>query len=331
MNKFLYRARKRVNSLNKYSSSELKSVSRLLTWTFKELLRVIALNIFQKIYKFISYIKKTKQSSSTNCKIGIIISGGIGDILLAGILIKELYKQTECKCSIDIFADNKNKLPIINFLFNGSNFISKILRKYKLNLLESTYTVLYQITRNMDVIYYDPKKTAQYSPKLFEFCKKLQQFSTRYFLNSENFRDYHFFILHFAELNEKTRIEQLDLYNTFNTNKSTKLFLNLPAQIYNTNAIFHTLKLDQIKYITLQRGAELIEHTHSSTKLWPQKHYEEFIEEFHKKFPNIKIIQVGCICETYQALKGIDIDLSGKTSLEEVAVILKHSLFHLDG
>jgi hypothetical protein len=61
------------------------------------------------------------------------------------------------------------------------------------------------------------------------------------------------------------------------------------------------------------------------------RHYEKFIELFHQKYPSIKIVQLGYSSNTCASIPGIDIDLVGKTSLGELAVVLKHALFHLDG
>lgn len=84
-------------------------------------------------------------------------------------------------------------------------------------------------------------------------------------------------------------------------------------------------------YITISNGYDLnsVKHKPSqfgSTKVYP--HFGELITIIRKSFPEIKIVQIGN--ESSTQIKNIDVDLIQKTTLDEVAGIIKGSLLHID-
>ncbi|MDR3143772.1 MAG: methyltransferase domain-containing protein [Puniceicoccales bacterium] len=144
----------------------------------------------------------------------------------------------------------------------------------------------------------------------------------------ENAPLHHSMVDQWSILKKKKRIQQPDQCQILGIDDFSCTFLNLePAPM----KILSELRLQDRPYITLQRGLGRCDSLRDSTRLWPIRFYEKFIELFHEKYPDIKILQLGYSSSTCASLPGIDIDLIGKTSLEEVAILLKHSLFHLDG
>ena len=83
------------------------------------------------------------------------------------------------------------------------------------------------------------------------------------------------------------------------------------------------------QYITITRSVELTKSQNNNVRLWPIAYYQELIKKMKQKYPEVKLVQLGVSrCEE---LRGIDVNLLGKTTLEEVKAILKHSLLHIDG
>jgi hypothetical protein len=135
-------------------------------------------------------------------------------------------------------------------------------------------------------------------------------------------------IEHWSILRKKKRIQQADQCQMLGISDSSSTFLSLDSA---SMEILSTLGLQDTPYITLQRGTNHHDSLYNSTKLWPLRFYEKFVESFHEKYRHIKIIQLGYSPNTCASIPGVDIDLIGKTSLKELAILLKHSLFHLDG
>lgn len=63
-------------------------------------------------------------------------------------------------------------------------------------------------------------------------------------------------------------------------------------------------------------------------KLWDVKKYNQLVALMKKKFPCITIVSIG---QNYNfgKIEGVDIDLVGRTTLNDVKVVLKHSILHI--
>ncbi|MDR2776566.1 MAG: methyltransferase domain-containing protein, partial [Puniceicoccales bacterium] len=159
------------------------------------------------------------------------------------------------------------------------------------------------------------------------FCENNKEFFTRYFKFFEHPPRYHTLVAQWAILNNRTRIQESDPCNLLGIDNSTRLFLNLEPE---NMAILESFGLEEIQYITIQRGINSYDKLSESTRMWPIRYYEKFIELFHQAYPDIKVVQLGHSNRLCKAVDGINVNLVGKTSLGELAVLLKHSLFHLD-
>ena len=91
-----------------------------------------------------------------------------------------------------------------------------------------------------------------------------------------------------------------------------------------------SLDLNKEEYITIQRGATPDSFQTESTKLWPISYYEKLISLLKKIYPEKKFVQVGQV-ENSKVLSGIDINLLGKTTWEQLGVLLQNAWLHIDG
>ena len=90
-----------------------------------------------------------------------------------------------------------------------------------------------------------------------------------------------------------------------------------------------SLGLEEDGYITVQRGATPGSFQKESTKLWPVRYYEELIRLLKQLYPKKTIIQVGEKSNSEQ-LAGIDMDLLGETTWNELGLLLKGAWLHID-
>jgi ADP-heptose:LPS heptosyltransferase len=84
-----------------------------------------------------------------------------------------------------------------------------------------------------------------------------------------------------------------------------------------------------VRYITIHHGWDEDHKIKSGlhTKCWPASKWAGFVEEFKEVFKDIKTVQLGtkkCVAV------GADIDLRGKTTLEEACAVLKGAMLHFD-
>ena len=84
------------------------------------------------------------------------------------------------------------------------------------------------------------------------------------------------------------------------------------------------------EFITFSRECGKMLFDAESTKMWPLSHYDRLVKLLKKETNEYKIVQIGSSTVYSKLIENIDIDLRGKTSLEEVKVILRHSSLHID-
>lgn len=85
------------------------------------------------------------------------------------------------------------------------------------------------------------------------------------------------------------------------------------------------------RFITLQRGINPEFNTTEKTRLWPVPYYEKLIRLIHQKYDNIVIVQLGESEEHCKLLDGIDVSLLGKTDWDDLKILLKEAILHVDG
>jgi ADP-heptose:LPS heptosyltransferase len=337
--KFFCRLDHRLDGLRKkYARREITVARKLLSWAFQEFFRTLLRQPLRIICQLSTKWQGYKRQRKGDLKIAIAMPGGIGDILMYGLTVKEFSKRIGYRHTIDIYTDGESKKDTLDFVFQKFPFIRQCIgddgRKWPMfmehTLYRSTepYDVLMRMDRCAIVAHCDYKHVNKRSPWLSLFCRKNRLF---YEKNAKFFKNppiYHSMVDQWSILCKKKRIQQPDQCQMLGISDSSGTFLELEPDSY---GLLSTLELQDTSYITLQRGLNHCDKLCDSTKLWPIYHYEKFIELFHQKYPSIKIVQLGHSPNTCRSLSGVDINLIGKTSLSEVAVLLKHSLFHLDG
>lgn len=95
------------------------------------------------------------------------------------------------------------------------------------------------------------------------------------------------------------------------------------------------MKSSELSFEALQMGRYVTIHTGSAiagdncqnldARQWPQAYYQEFVECFKKKYPDITLVQIGD--EKTRRLQDIDWYLFGE-SIELVKCVLKNAIFH---
>lgn len=98
----------------------------------------------------------------------------------------------------------------------------------------------------------------------------------------------------------------------------------------NSLSVLHNFGLANRKYITLQRGNNQFAIVKETPKLWPLDYYNSLIDLLKKEYPNVAIVQVGGSRTRSDIMGGTDLDLVGKTDLEDLKILLKHAWLHVD-
>jgi ADP-heptose:LPS heptosyltransferase len=262
-------------------------------------------------------------------RIAISVCGGVGDILTFGLAVKELSKHIGCDHSIDMSVMNPKQALDLRSIFREFPFISFLqnIESSETCSDELPYDVFLRIDR-CTIPFYCNDRVKSKSPWLAKFCAQSKTFCTRYHKFFENVPRNHIILEQWSIVNDMTRVQQPDQCKFLGIDYNTSTFLAVDSNALN---VLESLNLANSRYITLQTGIHQYWGTLHSTKIWLPRHYVKFVQLFHEAYPDIKIVQLGSSKSLCTSISGIDLNLVGKTTLDEVAAILKHSLFHLDG
>lgn len=89
--------------------------------------------------------------------------------------------------------------------------------------------------------------------------------------------------------------------------------------------------LDFSPFITIHDGFELSQGgtTVRATKCWNIRHWAKLVDMVHAQFPGLMVVQLGAA--TSRPIPGVDMDMIGRTTMANTFEILKSSRLHIDG
>ncbi len=252
------------------------------------------------------------------------LGGGLGDYLIAAnfiVLFREYIGYD--KIRIDVFG----KEDWVSAIFKDSRSINNYYTGGLLLDGNKDYDFIISLTREPIILSAKKNKIYEYSSAAFELmqiyekegCRKKEAYSNRPSLDGQ--------LLALSIIEKYKRCSQPDIMHKLGMNEqfSYTLPINLSEEQY-----LNEIGLGTKNFITIHRGVH--EHdSKESVKQWPTAYYNILVEKIKKSFPEITIVQLGFSKERCPLFDNIDVDLIGKTSMEQVKVILKNSALHIDG
>lgn len=284
----------------KYPKSNRLLVLKLCCWLIKQL--------FAK--------EKIKTVKGKKYNIGITLSGGVGDIICAMPYVDAFCAQFSVESNIDVFVNSTPE--IINGLF-----LNKVkCRRFDVlsTLSPKNYDLILLLIRFPKVLRFKKshndklneyidylKKVYEDNPIMFESGTQGDAIANAYSLLEGNVRSSQ------ADLGQKLKVKASDF--TIDV-------------VDDATEVLSKFSLLNKQYITIQRGVGEADLTkENTTRLWEKSKYDETCKLLKSQYPDIKIVQLG-VSKNY-AIKNIDLDLRGKTSFEELKVLLKFSKLHI--
>ena len=293
----------------KYGNSPKKFQFHLLLWALKQFL-------FRK-NKTISFF----QSDPDVIHIFFRLNGGIGDIVIALNYLQQFKQKFAEKTCIDLQVP-RQFLKETQVLCRGQDFINKVICGHKHPVYDLTVTLI----RIPQIEYADEKKIARLSPELSEWLAVVSRFAQNNpeYLRPGSVSDY--LIGQYSLICGRQRIAQADIGNLL---KIRSVFKIKPA--LDERTVLARYGLNRKKYITVQRGIGTADNmpNENSTRLWPLEHYNLLAAELQREYPQYQLVQLGV--SRNLPIENTNLDLRGKTTFEEMLIILKHSALHIDG
>lgn len=133
----------------------------------------------------------------------------------------------------------------------------------------------------------------------------------------------HYRFTHFALLYGKNRLEQLDLYGQLGLTRRSRIPVPLSLR---PEEVLERFRLQPHRYIVVARDAGGSDAHHP--KLWPAAYYKRLLQSLKAEFPALILVSVGVRGgEGWE--EACDVRLIGRTSLEELKVLLKYACLHI--
>ena len=261
-----------------------------------------------------------------------VLHGGMGDLLIAANYLMCFYNnflQGNDGIKADIFVPTE-KFFMYRFVFGN------LLGKFGFSVYgESDSEVVskndYDFTIDLNRIPY--LKFIKYE-RLFLFNNDLRQ----YLYNIGNFWEKHSKFIKLLPQYDG----QINKYGSFSGKKRfnfadfsgelgmTDEFFCKPLITVSSQQVLEKFGLCGKRYIIFHRGCDA-GHSSFSTKLWPSKYYEILIKLMRSQYKDFVFVQLGVTPERCPKFLGIDVYLAGKTSLQEMCLLLANASLHIDG
>lgn len=259
-----------------------------------------------------------KRNDESTLYIGVSEGGGLGDSILASILIKEVRKEIREPVEIDFYTKYYD-------LFKEYSYIDHAYKHHGHEQLTekyiSQYDVYLRIHNFVIVTINNDDKVMKVSKKFYEYCKGCVYTYERIFgktLNNNLFTQY-------ALINRKNRIEQMNINSILELDRNTTVYMPIQTKDWD---ILYDYNLVDGDYITINRAVGSLENN-TNPKLWPKPYYEKLIHLIKRHYPNLKIVQIGS-GSNFGRFRNVDIDFVDKIDLHQTKALLKNSLLHID-
>ena len=261
----------------------------------------------------------------SNPSLAIFIGGGYGDYLLAANWIDYLKRIIDENVCIDIFYESKKKKSAFS-IFTIEDVRQHLLDEDEYrseSYLASIFVVSFPILKHGN-----EQTFKEIAPKLAEYILRLRQFndSIRFECDLHPFLDCKMSAR--GVIYRKKRIASLDFDNLLGMTED--YIHKLPVE-EDEEGYLCRLALEKNRFILVHRGWDASgPNVDFNVKGWSLKSCAGLMEKLKSRFSDYKIVLFGA--DSFQAppSDGCDLNLIGKTSMEQVKVLLRNAACLVD-
>ncbi len=311
---------------SKYPDSDRKALARLGIWCFRSLFD-------SRAFEGSVALRSTEAARADGAPtILFFLRGGLGDVAMAATYLKELRRVGESDDCRFLVAPT-NSLEATRSVFRGFanvevvDLIEDVERKIVEEDFLTGVDAWIDLIRFPGLERWGPETFAALAPKLGDYLARLERFNKERGKLTLAWPNVDYIKVAFSLANGQNRRSQPDFDKTLEMSDATRALMPVDETAF---GVLAKLGLDGRPYLTLQRGVDVSYQGENNTRMWPKPYYERLIETIKSNFPELTIAQLGK-AEPSAALNGVDLDLRGRTTFEELKVLLKNSALHIDG
>ncbi|MDO5765797.1 MAG: glycosyltransferase family 9 protein, partial [Elusimicrobiales bacterium] len=275
----------------------------------------IALHLVNASILSLRFYRRKSASLTGPLRVCLSLEGGLGDLVVGLNWVGGFYKKFSPLFPMELDIAFSNKQMLASFV---PDFVHQMISFKEKD--QHAYDLVINCVRCPVVEYADisrlPAVLLTYTEKLVDF-----ESEHRDFLLLTPYKDT---VTRNIVSSCIKRWHQPDILDEFNLTETFNYSVPVLAEA-------ETLKkfgLYEKKYVTLNREGGSAQ-CWESTKLWPLAYYRELVEKLKEIYPDYELVEIGA--GKGERLANTHRNLAGKTSLEEIKVILKHATLHIDG
>lgn len=255
--------------------------------------------------------KKRRTGDASIFRLCIIGMGGVGDALIASTFVKQTRKLFAKPVCIDYYTAHPG-------LFAGFPFIDGAC-DIAMFPCEDDYDAVISVRRYVTVRKADWGKLERFSPQFKNYCLDAVRMGTEKFPSATYEKD-DFQFTRYAFLMGKNRTEQCNIADILDLDRNTPTYMAWPVSAF---AVLARHDLLGRRYIVVANAIEAKQGpTHP--KLWPVEYFNESLKRLKAQHPDILLVHIG-ESGNFGRLHPVDRDLVGKTTFDELKVVLKYS------
>ncbi|MDE7313199.1 MAG: hypothetical protein K2N87_16515 [Eubacterium sp.] len=244
-------------------------------------------------------------------------TGGFGDYMISSKLLDEILLSIPCR--IDVYCEN----IVFGRAVYAARPAVRVLAYESLYANRSMYDVVFCVEHFIHVKSWNAHRVAKIAPafadKVSVLGKSMQAVCPE--IGQQWFREaLHFQRSRLLGINRWTELRHGSVFTIPDQYTYVRLH---PCCLERVQEI----GLENCRYLTVNRGADSMGRSGMQTKVWPLCHYEALAVLLKKRFPDIKIIQLGS--KGNKPIAGADMHLL-EEDMEVTKWLLRGSLLHID-
>lgn len=255
-------------------------------------------------------------------RIAFELSGGMGDYVIAANYLSYFTEQY-CAAEDTITLYFPQGLGLAACIFRQTGHL--LLREGRQYKHPCSYDIYIMLSRFPRVIFFRERRIRLVCPKLLQYIGICRAFELQhpYFFNCVPFCDGQ--AAAYCEIIGQKRIQQPDICGFLGIEEKYHYRIQIAED---EERYLDSLHIRSKQFITIHHGCDT--KYAGSTKLWPLQNYRKLVHLLRQRYPDLVVVQIGVSKVRFPKVDGVDIYLAGKTNMEQVKVLLKHSLVHID-
>jgi len=276
--------------------------------------------MINKLRNEIRKIRARKYIPKDKIAIAVICDGGIGDSICHLNYCYYLHKFSK-----NIVIDLYNKAKSIDSLYDrNQNYLRawydkddfKDKKKYY-------YDLVIRIKERFPlVIYENPRRVNNIDGQIGRLANRYTEFYNNFSFYYDFSPSSDGFSANLSLAMGFKRFNQADLYHKLGIKD---IEISIPTE--SDEDVLSKFGLESNNFITINRSVDSGRGQWESTKLWSKAYYEELFRGLKDVFPNVAIVYIGPQVEDYVPFNIVN--LGGRTSFNDLKVLLKHSFLHI--